>query len=377
MLPPFGWQAALERWEFAPVVTAIVAVIAALYLWGAWRVGRRHPARPWPWWRTGLFLGGLLVIVLATESGIGAYDELFWVHMVQHLMLIMIAPPLLVFGQPVTLLLHASRNPLHTWTKRVIRSRVVTILTWPPVGFAAYTAVIVATHLSGLTTLVLTNQSVHDAEHALYLVAGYLFFLPIFGREPIRWRISYPVRFMLLALIMPVDTFTGLILGSESTPIQGLTTQRPPGSPTPLQDVHWAGAIMWIGGDAIMLGYMMLVFLMWAHSDQIGARSGGWLEAVRTSSFETLVRPAGPGPAAPAAAGPATPAAAAPPSDAAQAARAPGQAAGAAVPGQAAAAVPARAADRGPGGTIDDDEHLDAYNAYLARLNQSGHGPAR
>jgi putative copper resistance protein D len=350
MLPPFGWQAALERWEFAPVVTAIVAVVAALYLWGAWRVARRHPARPWPWWRTGLFLGGLLVVVLATESGIGAYDELFWVHMIQHLMLIMIAPPLLVFGQPVTLLLHASRNPLHAWTKRVIRSRVVTILTWPPVGFAAYAAVIVATHLTGLTTLVLTNQSVHDAEHALYLVAGYLFFLPIFGREPIRWRISYPVRFMLLALIMPVDTFTGLILGSASTPIQGLTTQRPPGSPTPLPDVDWAGAIMWIGGDAIMLGYMMLVFLMWAHSDRIGAPSGGWLEAVRTSSFETLVRPASAGPAT--AAAPATPPASAPASDAGQAAS-------------------------GPGGTIDDDEHLDAYNEYLARLNQSGHGPAR
>ena len=210
----------------------------------------------------------------------------------------------------------------------------------------------------------------HDAEHALYLVAGYLFFLPIFGREPIRWRISYPVRFMLLALIMPVDTFTGLILGSASTPIQGLTTQRPPGSPTPLQDVHWAGAIMWVGGDAIMLGYMMLVFLMWAHSDRIGTPSGGWLEAVRTSSFETLVRPAGAAPAAPA--GPAAPAAAAasaPASDAGQAA--------AAVPGQAAATVPARAADQGSGGTIDDDEHLDAYNEYLARLNQSGHGPAR
>jgi len=89
MLPRFGWQAVLERWEFAPVVTAIVVVFAALYLWGAWRVGRRHPARPWPWWRTGLFLGGLLVVVLATESGIGAYDDvLFWDHMIQHLMLI-------------------------------------------------------------------------------------------------------------------------------------------------------------------------------------------------------------------------------------------------------------------------------------------------
>ena len=365
MLPRFGWQAALTHWEFAPVVTAITAVIAALYLWGAWRVARRHPARPWPWWRTAFFLGGLLVIVLATESGIGAYDELFWVHMIQHLMLIMIAPPLLVLGQPVTLLLHASRNPLHTWTKRVIRSRAVTIVTWPPVGFAAYAAVIVATHLTGLTTLVLTNQSVHDAEHALYLVAGYLFFLPIFGREPIRWRISYPVRFMLLVLIMPVDTFTGLVLGSASTPIQGLTTQRPPGSPSPLQDVHWAGAIMWVGGDAIMLGFMMLVFLMWAHSDGIGARSsGGWLEAVRTSSFETLVRPAGPGPASPA-----TSTAPAPASDA-------GRAAGPAVPAPA-AAVPPQGAERASAGTIDDDEHLDAYNAYLARLNQPGHGPAR
>ena len=145
MLPPFGWQAVLERWEFAPVVTAIVAVFAALYLWGAWRVGRRHPARPWPWWRTGLFLGGLAVVVLATESGIGAYDDvLFWDHMIQHLMLIMIAPPLLVLGQPVTLLLHASRNPLHTWAKRAVRSRVATFLTCPPVVLILYTATIAA-----------------------------------------------------------------------------------------------------------------------------------------------------------------------------------------------------------------------------------------
>src|SRR5579863_4652842 len=139
MLPAFGWQAVLTQWEFAPVVTVAVGAAAALYLWGAWRVGRRHPARPWPWWRTALFLGGLLVVVLATESGIGAYDDvLFWDHMIQHLMLIMIAPPLLVLGQPVTLLLHASRNPLHTWVKRIVRSGPVSWLTWPAFGVVAY-----------------------------------------------------------------------------------------------------------------------------------------------------------------------------------------------------------------------------------------------
>jgi len=368
MLPPFGWQAVLERWEFAPVVTAIVVVFAALYLWGAWRVGRRHPARPWPWWRTGLFLGGLVVVVLATESGIGAYDDvLFWDHMIQHLMLIMIAPPLLVLAQPVTLLLHASRNPLHTWAKRVVRSRAVTFLTWPPFVLVLYAATIAGTHLTGLMSLVMTNPALHDAEHALYLVVGYLFFLPILGTEPIRWRLSYPIRFVMLVVAMPVDTFTGLILGTENTPIKGMTGMRPAGSAGPVADLHAGGAVMWIGGDAIMLGFMMLVFLMWAHADRVGTVNRGWLEAVRTSSFESLV-----------AAGAADRGAAGPDRGASGpdlAAATSGAQAGPAAAGPAAAEpTPAVA---GAHGTIDDDEHLDAYNAYLARLNQPGHGPGR
>jgi cytochrome c oxidase assembly factor CtaG len=367
MLPPFGWQAVLERWEFAPVVTAIVVVFAALYLWGAWRVGRRHPARPWPWWRSALFLGGLAVVVLATESGIGAYDDvLFWDHMIQHLMLIMIAPPLLVLAQPVTLLLHASRNPVHTWAKRVVRSRVVTFLTWPPFVLILYAATIAGTHLTGLMSLVMSNPALHNAEHVLYLVVGYLFFLPILGSEPIRWRLSYPIRFVMLVVAMPVDTFTGLVLGTENTPIKGLTEARPAGSAGPVADLHAGGAVMWIGGDAIMLGFMMLVFLMWAHADRVGTVSRGWLETVRTSSFETLV-------AAPAgergASGPDR-GAAGPESAPGLAAASPGARA------EPAAAEPTPAA-AGARGTIDDDEHLDAYNAYLARLNQPGHGPSR
>ncbi len=393
MLPPFGWQAVLERWEFAPVVTAIVVVFAALYLWGAWRVGRRHPARPWPWWRSGLFLAGLAVVVLATESGIGAYDDvLFWDHMIQHLMLIMIAPPLLVLAQPVTLLLHASRNPLHTWAKRAVRSRVVTFLTWPPFVLILYAATIAGTHLTGLMSLVMTNPALHNAEHALYLLVGYLFFLPILGTEPIRWRLSYPIRFVMLVVAMPVDTFTGLVLGTENTPIKGMTVMRPRGSAGPVADLHAGGAVMWIGGDAIMLGFMMLVFVMWAHADRVGTVSRGWLEAVRTSSFESLVAaPAadrdtpdrdtpdrdtpdrgtpdrgmpGPGREAPRPVrGPGGPDPAPSP-----AAPSPG-----AQYGTAAEPTPAVAGARG---TIDDDEHLDAYNAYLARLNQPGSGPGR
>ena len=53
-------------------------------------------------------------------------------------------------------------------------------------------------------------------------MVGYLFFLPILGREPIRWRLSYPVRFVILVLVMPVDTFTGLMLGYGSAGTPGV-----------------------------------------------------------------------------------------------------------------------------------------------------------
>jgi putative copper resistance protein D len=327
MLPAFGWQAVLTHWEFAPVATAATVAAAALYLWGAWRVARRHPARPWPVWRTGMFLAGLAVVVIATQSGIGAYDDvLFWDHMTQHLLLLMIAPPLLVAGQPFTLLLHASRNPLHTWAKRVIRSRVVGVLTWPPFGLAAYAITVAGTHLTSLTSSILTNPVLHDAEHVLYLVVGYLFFLPLLGREPIRSRVSYLARLLVLALAMPVDTFTGLVLGYATTGL-GTTGPRPPGSPGPVADVHWAGAIMWIGGDAIMFAFMMLVVLMWSRDDRAAALGHGWLEKARKSRFDELVATAAPASAAPARSG------------------------------------------------IDDDDHLAAYNAYLAQLNAAERSP--
>ena len=324
-LPPFGFLQVVTLWQFAPVVTALTVAVAALYLWGAWRVRQRHPARPWPAWRTAAFLGGLLVVVLATQSGIGSYDDvLFWDHMIQHLMLLMIAPPLLVVGQPVTLLLHASRNPLHTYVKRIVRSRVVSWLTWPPFGVALYAVTVIATHLTGFMNVVLSNDTVHDLEHVLYLVVGYIYFLPLVGREPLRWRVSYPVRLFLLFIAMPVDAFTGVALGSEGT---NPFTSMPPRTwgPSPLDDVHIGGAVMWIGGSAIMFVLIMTTFFAWSR-DTRPAGGMGWLESARRANLATMVSETGPVPA------------------------------------------PIRA----DSGQVDDDEHLDAYNAYLARLH--GHG---
>jgi cytochrome c oxidase assembly factor CtaG len=363
-MPPFGWSAVVTDWQFAPVVTGFTLVAAAAYLWGVRRVARRHPVRPWPAWRTGMFLAGLAAVVLATQSGIGAYDDvLFWDHMVQHLMLLMIAPPLLIFGQPVTLLMHASRNPLHTWTKRLLRSRAVAFLTWPVFGFVAYCAAIAAAHLTGLANLVESNQSVHNAEHAGFLIIGYLFFLPIIGSEPIRWRLSYPVRFIILVLAMPVDTFTGLVLGYGNAGTPGVsTTGRPPWAPSAVADLHAGGAVMWIAGDGIMFGLMMIVYLLWSMDDRAAVSGHGWLEAARRASLGSLIAAHQPSGMAAAGAGGTD-------LDG-------GTAAGPGDPAQSAAQPAAPTWTDGPGG-IDDDEHLAAYNAFLARLNEAEPGRRR
>ncbi|MGN6792443.1 MAG: cytochrome c oxidase assembly protein [Streptosporangiaceae bacterium] len=324
MLPPFGWHAVLTQWQAAPVVTVSVVVLAALYVWGVVRVGREHPARPWPRWRTGLFLAGLAVIVISLQSGIGTYDDvLFWDHMVQHLLLIMVVPPLLIFGQPLTLLLHASRNPLHTWVKRILRSKVASFLTWPVFGFAAYAAAIVVLHLTAAANLIARNDIAHEAEHLVFLVVGYLFFLPIIGSEPIRWRLSYPTKLILLFLIMPVDTFTGLVLGYANRGTPGLPAgPRPSWAGAATADLHAGGAAMWVGGDGLMFVMMMVVFLMWSTDSHAETRTRGWLESARRATV---------------------------------------------APGAA-----ATDAD-----IDDDDEQLAAYNEYLSRLNHAQPRPDR
>lgn len=325
-IAPLTAERVITQWELVPTLTAALAVAAVAYLTGVFVVRRRHPSRPWPWWRTLAFFAGLATLAFATESGLAAYDDLlFWVHMWQHLLLLMVVPPLLLLGQPMTLLVHASRNPVHRWLLRVMRSPVVSVLTFPLVGFAAYTVTVVVTHLTDFMNVVLTDPFVHDLEHVWYLAAGYLYFLPLIGREPIRWRLTFPTQLFFLFLAMPVDTFTGVVLlQTNYEPFPAYIGRRTWG-PTPLDDLHAGGAIMWIAGDAIMLVVMVALCVV-VISGRRGIEVGRWLESLRAERFAAL---AGGG-----------------------------------------SGESMSTASRARRVTADDDEQLAAYNAYLARLHE-------
>jgi cytochrome c oxidase assembly factor CtaG len=339
-LPPLTWHTALTRWEFDAGITAGLVLAALAYVYGVLRVRRAHPARPWPLARTSSYLFGLVVLAFATQGSVGAYDDLlFYMHMWQHLLLIMVVPPLLLAGRPVTLLLHASKNPLHTWVKRAIRSRLATAVTFPLVGVAFYIGVVVATHLTGFMNVTLTNPSIHYLEHGLYLLAGYLYFLPLVGHEPTRWRLTYPAQLFLLVIAMPVDTFTGVVLMQTNHPLFPAYVGRRNWGPSVVDDLHAGGGVMWIAGDGIMF-LLIIILFMGVVRRGVQFNAGSWLEAVRTNRFRDLTS----------------------------------------VEGAAGSADPAAALANSPRENIvvddDDEAQLAAYNEYLARLHEGPGSPA-
>ena len=291
VLLPLTGSRWVTSWQLDWVASAVLAGLAGLYAAGALAVWRRR-AR-WPAWRAVSFLAGLVVCVLATSSAVAVYDmAMFSAHMLGHLALLMVAPPLLAAGRPVTLALHASRGRWHIRCRGLVRSRAAGLWFSPPVALAGYTVVIVGTHLTGLMDVIMTRPWAGQLEHLAYLLVGYQFFAQVVGDEPIRWRLSMPGKHLLLAVAMTVDTFTGVVLLQATQPI-GMAGSSPPHL-DPLADTQLGGAIMWVGGDAIMAAVMLIVLAAWLRlPDYRKRRRGSWLEQARTSAISDKTRTAG------------------------------------------------------------------------------------
>ena len=273
----------LTAWQLDAIAVAVVVLAGALYLTGVALVPVRAPGQRWPVERTLSFLAGLAVVVYATCGGIAVYDQvLFSAHMLGHLSLVMIAPALLATGRPLRLALTVAPPARRARLERIATGRVVSLLTAPPVALVTYTAVIVGSHLTGLMDVIMRNAWAGQLEHAVYLVAGYQFFVLIVGDEPIRWRLSSPVRWLLLALGMAVDTFTGIVLmqGTGAVHLEHSSLQV-----DAISDTHTGGAIMWAGGDGIMAFVMVALVVGWLRTVERAPVQRGWLEQARGAAF--------------------------------------------------------------------------------------------
>lgn len=246
----------LNQWHLGLVPLVLLALALGAYLVGV----RRVPT--WPRARLASFVAAIVVTFLSTQSVLGVYDMVYFsAHMIQHLMLIMVAAPLFALAAPLDLW-YAAGTPR---TRAIFDGRVLSVLTHPLVGFATYVVVIPVTHLSGVANLMMQHEWVHHLEQIVFLVTGYLFFRVAFGLE--RGRTIHPgLRLVYVMAAVPVDTFTGLALVMSSTlPFPAYAAMAPAGSSREwlLSNVHLSGAIMWIGGDALMLLACIPITVAW------------------------------------------------------------------------------------------------------------------
>ena len=258
-------------WSFEPFVALPLIVAGLVWLRLVSRVNAGHPDSPVPPVRTWAFLGGLAAIAIALLSGIGRYDTaLFSVHMVQHLLLTLVAAPLIVLGAPVTLLLRAA-TPMgrRRWILPVLHSRSVRVLGHPVVAWLAFAGVMWGSHFSALFDAALEQPLLHDLEHGLYLAAGLLFWWPVVGLDPSPYRMTHPARVLYAFLQMPQNSFLAVAILFADAPLYAhYTTLGAPWGIDALADQQRAAGIMWLVGDALFLVAVIGLVAAWMRHEQ-------------------------------------------------------------------------------------------------------------
>src|ERR1700759_3446643 len=202
-------------WSIQPPLL-YVAVAAMLYYAGG--IGYRGSGRQGL--RAAAFAGGLITIVLALESPIDGYaDQLFWVHMLQHVLLLTVAPPLILLGRPWPRMWRAL--PLESRTtiaRTLVRSRwtaPLRALARPLPAWVLFNATVVAWHIPAAYNATLTNQTIHNCEHAMFFFAGLLFWARVVDPGPLRPRLIWPLRVAYVAGAMTVGSVLGFWLVAE------------------------------------------------------------------------------------------------------------------------------------------------------------------
>jgi cytochrome c oxidase assembly factor CtaG len=268
-LPPLsGRQLLSTQFSFVPVVLILAAL--ALYVWAVRRNNALHPRHPWSAGKTVAWIGALVTTGICVFSFVGVYDgELFWDHMVQHLLLIMVAAPLFAIASPLDLAWRATTGQSHVVVTELLRSAPAKFFGHPIVAFVLYAVLIPLSHLTSWYNLTLEHDPLHNAEHLAFLVVGYLFWRQVFGTDPNCYRLHPALQFFYLFLAVPIDTFTGLSLSGATHELfpAYLATHRSWG-PSYVVDLHVGGDIMWVVGDTLMLWPMIPIAIRWMHMEE-------------------------------------------------------------------------------------------------------------
>lgn len=290
----FDLHTALTGWAtgpFAWVVLAACVMAAAWYLRAVKTV--RAKGRAWSGRRTVAFLAGLVSVELALGSAVATLSmTMFPAHVIQHLLLMFVGPPLLALGAPSTLLLQtADRRVKRAWLS-ILHSPPFAVLTHPVVVWFMYYGAMFAFFLSPLLGNAMDHPAIMDIWNIGFLLGAACFWWPMVGLDPIpKWRMGYGLRFVNLLIGVPFESFLGIALLSLHSPVAPMYS---------LASSHAGGGLLWAMTELFTVIAMVPIFTQWSRADlREGRRMDARLDAEAAAVAAGVAvpeRPAGPDP---------------------------------------------------------------------------------
>ena len=249
------------------------------YLAGVRRLRRRGDS--WPWYRTALWIAGMLLLLWVTNGPVNVYERyLFSIHMLGHMLLGMAIPVLLVLSAPITLALRTvdkrgdGSRGVREWILLAVHSKVAVVLTHPLVAGGLFAVSLWVFYYSPLFRWATEDHIGHTWMVVHFLITGYLFAQTLVGIDPIPNRAPYPLRLLLLLATMAMHAFFGLSLVTSTSLLladwygaMGRTWGM-----TPLADQQAGGGIAWSVGEIPTVVLAIVVAVMWSRSDARDAR---------------------------------------------------------------------------------------------------------
>ena len=278
---PLSVQVALESWSSPAALTVAMVLTEFLYLRG-WLHLRSASVSVIPSWRAGSFFLGLFLIWVALGSPLAAFDEeLLTVHMLQHLLLMTIAPPLILLGAPLMPLLHGLpprfvQSVLGSFFRWSPIRQIGRVLSQPAVCWLAAAAALVGWHIPAAFTLGLQSEAWHIIEHACFIASGLLFWWPVVQPWPSvpsspRWSI---LLYLFLATL-PCDILSGFLAFCDRVVYPAYLSAPRPFGISALEDQECAAALMW---TCVTIAYLIAAAILTTQ-----------LLATRSSRAEDLV----------------------------------------------------------------------------------------
>ena len=255
LLHPFT-QFSWLKWSIHPSTVVGLSILGAIYLWRARQAG---PDERVSGTRKLSFFSALFVIFAALNGPIHDLSDnyLFSGHMVQHLLLTMLMPPLMLGGVPGWMLRPLLRN-------RVIGA-VAKRITRPMACFFIFNIVIAGWHIPALYNAAMENHDSHILEHLMFMAAAVLMWWPLMSQLPELPRLAYPGQMLYCFLMtLPMSVVAVYITMADSV-LYPFYSSAPRIMPlSPMEDQLLGGLIMWVPGGLIFLVIMSVIFFKWA-----------------------------------------------------------------------------------------------------------------